>query len=98
MINKLDYIVHYYGINHQQRKLAEEVFELQEKITQFQCVYSSGSDKYFKECITEEIADVMVLLKQIQLYYKLDTKEIKNNMKYKINRQIERIKNGSSND
>jgi len=33
----------------------------------------------------------MVMLKQFQLYYNISTKEIKEVMKYKIDRQIERI-------
>lgn len=46
---------------------------------------------YKKEHIKEELADVMVMLKQFQLYYNISTKEIKEVMKYKVDRQIERI-------
>lgn len=46
-----------------------------------------------KEHIKEEIADVMVMLKQFQLYYDISTNEIKEVMKCKIERQIERINN-----
>lgn len=45
-----------------------------------------------KEHIKEEIADVMVMLKQIQLYYNISTADIKEVMKNKVARQIERIK------
>jgi len=45
------------------------------------------------DAIKEEIADVMVMLKQFQLYYSISTKEIKEVMKFKIDRQIERINN-----
>lgn len=48
---------------------------------------------YKKEHIKEEIADVMVMLKQIQLYYNISSKEVKEVMKSKIDRQIERIYN-----
>jgi NTP pyrophosphatase (non-canonical NTP hydrolase) len=44
-----------------------------------------------KEHIKEEIADVMVLLKQFQLYYDISTEEIKSIMKDKIARQLERM-------
>lgn len=47
---------------------------------------------YKKEHIKEEIADVMVMLKQLQLYYDIPTDEIKNVMKIKIDRQLKRIK------
>lgn len=52
-----------------------------------------------KEHIKEEIADVMVMLKQIQLYYNISSKDINEIMKRKVSRQIERIaKEGKSND
>ena len=54
---------------------------------------------YSKEHIKEEIADVMVLLKQFQLYYNISTDDIKQVMKEKVNRQLERIaKEDKSND
>lgn len=46
---------------------------------------------YSKENIKEEIADVMVMLKQIQLYYDISTEDIKKIMKLKVDRQLERI-------
>ena len=47
---------------------------------------------YLKENIKEEIADVMVMLKQFQLYYDISTEEVQKIMILKINRQLERIK------
>lgn len=44
-----------------------------------------------KEHVIEEIADVMVMLKQIQLNYNIRTEEIKEVMKFKIDRQLKRI-------
>lgn len=44
-----------------------------------------------KEHIKEEIADVMVMLKQFQLYYDISTEEIKSIMKDKVARQLERM-------
>lgn len=41
--------------------------------------------------IKGEIADVMVMLKQIQLNYNISTKEVKEEMKSKIDRQLQRI-------
>lgn len=46
-----------------------------------------------KEHIKEEIADVMVMLKQFQLYYDISTDDIKEVMRSKVNRQLERIAN-----
>lgn len=44
------------------------------------------------ESIKDEIADVMVMLKQIQYHYEINDEEIKDIMKFKIKRQLERIK------
>lgn len=43
------------------------------------------------DAIRDEIADVMVMLKQIQYHYGIDDIEIVNIMKFKIQRQLERI-------
>ena len=90
-------IINHYGITHQQRKLNEEVFELQEAITRYEDDYyymcePEGLD-IAKEHITEELADVMVLLNQIKYYYELDSERIEKIMKEKIARQLERMKN-----
>ena len=50
--------------------------------------------EYRYEIITEKIDDVIYKLKSIQLYYKISDKEIKEVMRYKINRQLERISKG----
>lgn len=46
-----------------------------------------------REHVIEEIADVMVMLKEIQLYYNIKTEDIKEVMTFKIDRQIERVEN-----
>lgn len=78
---KLYKIIKKHGISNQLKKLSEEVFELQEVII-------DGNERL--KHITEEFADVMVLLNQIKEAYKLDENEIKNIMKLKIDRQCER--------
>ncbi len=97
MKEKLLNIINYYGVNHQQRKLAEEVFELQEAITEYGFYYSDYPDSQIREArqhITEEIADVMVLLNQFAFHYDIKLEEINKVMSFKVNRQLERIKNG----
>lgn len=95
-------IINYHGVNHQQRKLAEEVFELQEAITTYEQeqalkelldIKVIDSDISKKEHIAEEIADVAVLLNQFIDYYDLDGGKIQELADYKIKRQLERIKN-----
>lgn len=92
-------IIKHYGVNAQQRQLAEEVFELQEAITTHELKNSVSYEIPLteivetKEHIAEEIADVMVLLLQFSEYYDLDIYDISKIMDNKIKRQLERIKN-----
>lgn len=100
MEEKLLKIINHYGINHQQRKLQEEVFELQEAITTHELKktveYEIPLTEIIgtKEDITEELADVQVMLDQLQFYYKIKDEDIWDMMKFKVERQIERIEKG----
>lgn len=87
--NKLKAIFNKHGSSAQLKKLGEEVFELQESIINYMdCGYIDGTERL--NHITEEFADVMVVLNQIKEVYKLDENKIKNIMKFKIDRQCER--------
>lgn len=92
-------IINHYGINNQQRKLEEEVFELQEAITIYELKNSVQYEIPLtelietKEHLTEECADVIVMLLQFMLYYDVDTDELNKMIDQKIKRQLERIKN-----
>lgn len=81
-----------------QRKLAEEVFELQEAITKAQDVYDKTVlfQEYtsnLKTNIAEEIADVLNIISEFVAYYELDEDEIYEMAYKKIVRQLERIEN-----
>lgn len=82
-------IIEHFGVNNQQRKLQEEVFELQEAITIFQ---QGGNLKY--DDIEEEIVDVMILLKQFFRYFELNDYKMKQIEKQKVQRTLERIESG----
>ena len=92
-------IINHYGINNQQRKLEEEIFELQEAITIYELKNSVQYEIPLtelietKEHLTEECADVIVMLLQFMLYYDIDTDELNKMIDQKIKRQLERIKN-----
>ena len=89
-------IIQHYGVNPQQRQFNEEVFELQEAILEYERdenKFYPEVDKALKEHITEEIADCLVLLKQFQVYYDISAEQIKEIMKFKTKRQLERMKN-----
>lgn len=85
-------IIEHYGVNNQLRQFNEECFELMEAITiyeteEYECVPSNIH-------IKEEIADVMVMLEQFKLYYRISSEEITNIFWSKVDRQLKRIEEG----
>lgn len=89
-------IINHYGLNHQLKYFQSEVFELNEAIIDYRYVEvykNSPAEKYHKEHIREELADVIMMLKQFQYYYEISDEEIEDVMKYKVQRQLERINN-----
>ena len=90
-------IIEHYGVIHQLKKFNEESYELIEAARDYQEEYTivgydkEKVDKYFIDCIAEELADCMVLLEQIKVYYNLDNEKIIDEMKHKINRQLKRM-------
>ena len=88
MEEKLKKIINTYGVTNQLKYFQSEVYELTEAIL---WDYLTPDTWHDKEHITEEIADVMVMLKQFQLYYYIKDEEIEEIMKFKIDRQIGRI-------
>ena len=99
MKDKILKIISFYGIYEQLKYIHSEYFELDESILDYE---KSGWDFSDETCldiereytthIEEEIADVMVMLKQFQYYYGIEDKRIEKIMEYKIDRQLERIK------
>ena len=94
MKEQLKEIISYYGIYKQLKYIHSEYFELDEAIlnyfndeTYYDEIYISD-----KKHIAEEIADIMVMLKQFQYYFDIDDKQVEDIMKFKIDRQLERIK------
>ena len=102
-------IINEYGIMNQLKYFQSEIFELNEAIITLEQYITNVAnedpiyDKYIKKeindkyilHIAEEIADVLVMLLQFKEYYKISDEEIKEIMKFKIERQLERIKNES---
>lgn len=74
-------IINRYGVNAQLKKLSEEVYEFEEAVL----------EKHDKEHITEEIADILVILTQFIDKYNIDVHKIDTIMQYKVDRQLRRI-------
>ena len=93
-------IINHYGVDNQLKKINEEVFELIEAIRNYEDDYikvdcdEKAVLPFFKKHIEEELADVMVLLNQFNEYYSLNLDNVENIIQQKINRQLERMKEG----
>lgn len=90
-------IIEHFGINNQQRKLEEEIFELEEAITINQLKETVEYEIPLteivgtREHIAEEIADVMLLLEQFKVYYGITSEEITKLFWNKVARTLQRI-------
>ena len=97
MTDKLLKIINHYGVIPQLKYFQSEVFELSEAIIQKEYPAISKNnkpkdlEKFEKEHITEEIADVLVMLNQFILYYKIPMGDIDKIAVQKIKRQLNRI-------
>lgn len=83
----------YFGVNTQQRKLQEEIFELQEAIYNLE---NSTLDTYEEALknFKKELADVHNILRQFQLEYAIEDEELTIERVNKSNRTIKRVKEG----
>lgn len=80
---KLIYIIKYFGFPNQVLKLKEEVNEVIEAMEDID-----------KKHITEELADVLVVLNQFKLFFNIKDEDIVEMMEYKIDRTLKRIEEG----
>lgn len=96
MKEKLATIINTYGIRHQLKHFSGEVFELNEAIIDAEHYKNlSINDKMNKYCIehiAEEMADIMVMLGQFKIFYKISDEDITKIMGQKIDRQLGRMR------
>ena len=106
MEEKLKQIINHYGVVPQLKYLQSEVFELNESVIRYEELQKSAIaeldcnpqwDDEYKQHITEELADVMVMLCQFKEHYEIDGNKIMDIMNQKIDRQLERIANEERN-
>lgn len=90
-------IINHYGLDKQLKYIHSEYFELDEaiiKAEQFEpksFIQLNANINNYVEHVAEEIADVMVMLKQFQYYYGIEDSTIEITMGRKIGRQLQRI-------
>ena len=81
----IDIVVSKYGTNHQVTVAIEELSELQKELCKF--IRKSGN----LSNIAEEIADVQLMLWQMQTVFDVRQEEVERRVKYKIDRTISEI-------
>lgn len=86
MKEKIKKIADHYGLSHQLTKTVEELNELS-----IECA-KSWKKAEITTYLIAEIADVLVMITQIMYLGKFCWKDVKEIMEYKVDRQIERIK------
>ena len=88
--DKQRFAMEYHGIECQQRKLVEEVHELNEAITRYETQVSAGLTGDVNSIITE-IADVKNLIEQIQGKYNIDNIIVNTEKTKKIERHFKEM-------
>ena len=97
MKEKIQKIANYYGREKQQRKLMGECAELIQALNKH-CDYDEEFNlcpkeydwKYFQD-VVGEIADVQVMIAQIKFLLNISDDAVNEVMKFKVDRQLERI-------
>lgn len=89
-------IINNYGILSQLKQFNEESYELIEAIIKKEEDYQFSEttvriDKENIRHIAEEIADCLIMINQFVEYYGIEDEQIAEVMRYKINRQLERL-------
>ena len=92
---KIKIIAEHYGYEAQSRQCIEEMAELMQAINKLWRSIGHGqlTEKSFKECLenlTEEMADVQIMLWQME-YLLLSGQEVNQMIEKKLDRQLERI-------
>ena len=85
-MNRIEFITQYYGKRNQELKTVEEIEELLYEL--YNNMIKGG---VFKNT-PSEIADVLIMLYQLIYLYDIG-KEVEKEAEFKINRQLDRIKN-----
>ena len=86
-VDKAIQIVDTYGPNHQRYKAAEELSELQTLVLQD----ANLNGKVPVNSIIEEIADVYVILKQLEVIYGIDDRDVQPVIDHKIDRTLRSV-------
>ena len=85
-MNRIEFLATYYGKQHQELKTLEELEELTTELI------NNIKTEGVSSNTPSEIADVLIMLYQL-IYLYDNGEEVEKEVEFKINRQIDRIKN-----
>jgi NTP pyrophosphatase (non-canonical NTP hydrolase) len=85
MNQNIKYIAKHYGFHHQLTKTVEECGEFIVALSKL------ANDEGSRADVVEEMADVMVMLQQMQYFLCIDLSELHKAIDVKVKRQIERM-------
>ena len=86
MMNRIEFLATYYGKEHQELKTLEELEELTTELI------NNIKTEGVSSNTPSEISDVLIMLYQL-IYLYDNGEEVEKEAEFKINRQIDRIKN-----
>lgn len=86
-LRQLNFIVEHYGSANQLNKSIEELSELITEISRY-----DADEPHHRGNIIDELSDVMVMCNQLMIIFNCFG-EVEERIDFKINRQLERIKN-----
>lgn len=87
---KCERIAEHYGLEMQESQTISELSELLHVLTRRKS--QRGID--WKNNLVDEMADCMVMIQQLLTLHGIERDELNERVNYKLNRQIERIRNG----
>ena len=93
-------IINHFGYRNQMKKLNEEVFEFLEAVDayedelSFHFIGDKVGENFLRDCMVEEMGDILVLLTEFIAKYKIEKEELDVYMDYKLDRTLRRIESG----
>lgn len=87
-------IYNYFGGDNQRRKLVEEIYEFLEAVIIYECCREKKNENFLKMNVTEEMADILLLLTEFIAAYDIKQNAVENIIDMKLGRTEKRIENG----
>lgn len=90
MRDKIKFLAKYYTKKSQYKKAIEEIIELEDELYKGSNPLGDPGMVYLTDNTWSECADVIIMIAQLAIQHNKEN-EIRNQMEYKLDRQIERI-------